>query len=256
MFQTTNKAVIEEFRISRYQILVSLQCLILMTTVPTTVNALSVHYILHPVTEYMWNVEQGDIFLNRHFEVEALQDLESFEAELYFDLIIRPDMQKTPIWASYMVDGEFPEVLKAASQRKTVDLARDYNRKSIDALTHLFGDVVTWSTLGLVMLGLRPQLIIFKSFLVEFIYSLSDTIKGVLMILGTNLLVGFHSPRGWELFLELTTERYGFPPNENFILVFVASFPVLLDTVFKYWVFRYLNKISPSTVATYHAMIE
>ncbi|CAL5225752.1 cemAHiC_scaffold_21, partial [Coccomyxa viridis] len=35
-----------------------------------------------------------------------------------------------------------------------------------------------------------------------------------------------------------------------------AAFPVFLDTIFKYWIFRYLNKISPSTVATYHNMIE
>ena len=31
--------------------------------------------------------------------------------------------------------------------------------------------------------------------------------------------------------------------NENFILLFVALFPVFLDTVFKYWIFRYLNKM-------------
>jgi hypothetical protein len=84
---------------------------------------------------------------------------------------------------------------------------------------------------------------------------LSDTTKSFLLLLGTDLLVGFHSPRGWELFLEFALNRFGFPHNENFIFLFVATFPVLLDTVFKYWIFRYLNKISPSTVATYHAMI-
>ena len=83
-----------------------------------------------------------------------------------------------------------------------------------------------------------------------------NSIKSALLILATNLLVGFHSPRGWELFLEFFLNRFGFPPNENFIFLFVATFPVLLDTIFKYWIFRYLNKISPSTVATYHAMIE
>jgi hypothetical protein len=101
---------------------------------------------------------------------------------------------------------------------------------------------------------LKPQIIILKSFLIESIYSLSDTTKSFLL-LGTDLLVGFHSPRGWELFLEFALNRW-VSHNENFIFLFVATFPVLLDTVFKYWIFRYLNKISPSTVATYHAMIE
>ena len=256
LLQTTNAAVVEEFRISRYQILVSLQTTFLMIFLPTAVNALAVRYVLTPVTEYLWNGGQEDIFLNRHFEVQALQDLENFEAELYFDLMISPKGYETPIWASYDPTSEFPATLKTAAQRKSEDLAHDYNDRSVVALTTFFGDVVTFSTLGLVMLSLKPQLIIFKSFLIEFIYSLSDTIKSVGLILGTNLLVGFHSPRGWELFLESVMERYGFPPNENFMFLFVASFPVLLDTVFKYWIFRYLNKISPSTVATYHAMIE
>jgi hypothetical protein len=78
---------------------------------------------------------------------------------------------------------------------------------------------------------LKPQIIILKSFLIESIYSLSDTTKSFLLLLGTDLLVGFHSPRGWELFLEFALNR--FSHNENFIFLFVATFPVL-------WI-QYLN---------------
>jgi hypothetical protein len=74
---------------------------------------------------------------------------------------------------------------------------------------------------------LKPQIII-KVILIESIYSLSDTTKSFLLLLGTDLLVGFHSPRGWELFLEFALNRFGFPHNENFIFLFVATFPVLL----------------------------
>jgi hypothetical protein len=76
------------------------------------------------------------------------------------------------------------------------------------------------------------------------------------LILGTDLLVGFHSPRGWEIAIEVLLRHFGLPENQDFIFLFVAAFPVFLDTIFKYWIFRYLNKISPSTVATYHNMIE
>ena len=103
---------------------------------------------------------------------------------------------------------------------------------------------------------MKPQLIILKSFLAESLYSLSDTIKSFLLILSTDLLVGFHSPRGWEVFLEWFFHHFGLSENTEFMSLFVATFPVFLDTVFKYWIFRSLNKISPSTVATYHNMIE
>ena len=141
-------------------------------------------------------------------------------------------------------------------QHKIVDLAVEYNDKSMAVLTTFSGDIVTVGTLIFVLLQLKTKIIIFKSFILEFLYSFSDTQKSVFLILSTNLLVGFHSPRGWELFLELFLARLGLPPEDHFIFLFVAFFPVVLDTIFKYWIFRYLNKISPATVATYHAMIE
>ncbi|HGY5558985.1 MAG TPA: proton extrusion protein PcxA, partial [Prochlorococcus sp.] len=48
--------------------------------------------------------------------------------------------------------------------------------------------------------------------------------------------------------------HFGFPARENFILLFIATFPVVLATIFKYWIFRYLNRVSPSSVATLRGM--
>lgn len=257
LFQNSNRLVIEEFRISRYQILVSLQSLISLIFIPLIVNFLAKSFILIPLTDYLWNKQQDDIFLNLYLEKEALIELQDFEEILYFDYFLTPIRYEKTNWVQTDFNAlEFPVILKSQIQKKTLDLASNYNKKSIKALTNLFGDLITFTTLILVIIVLKPQIIIFKSFLIEFIYSLSDTLKSALLILSTNLLVGFHSPRGWELFLEFFLNRFGFPPNENFIFLFVATFPVLLDTIFKYWIFRYLNKISPSTVATYHAMIE
>ena len=257
LFQNSNNLVIEEFRISRYQILVSLQSLVSLIFIPLIINFLAKTFILIPLTDYLWNKQQDDIFLNFYLEKEALIELQNFEEVLYFDYFLTPTRYEKTNWTQIDLNAlEFPIILKSQIQKKTLDLANNYNQKSIEALTNFFGDLITFATLMLVIIVLKPQIIIFKSFLIEFIYSLSDTLKSSLLILSTNLLVGFHSPRGWELFLEFLLNRFGFPPNENFIFLFVATFPVLLDTIFKYWIFRYLNKISPSTVATYHAMIE
>jgi hypothetical protein len=141
-------------------------------------------------------------------------------------------------------------------QQKTLQVAFDYNQQSIQAITHILGDLITFITINLLALWMKPQIIILKSFLAESIYSLSDTTKSFLLILLTDLLVGFHSPKGWEVVIEVLLRHFGFPENQNFIFLFVGTFPVFLDTVFKYWIFRQLNKISPSTVATYHNMIE
>ena len=266
LFTNSNILVIQEFRISRYQVRVSLQCLISLIFIPLLVTFLSKTFVVVPLTEYIWNTRQEDIFLNTYLEKKALSELQDFEEQMYFDYFLAPSTYEKPNWAFYQPEiktnslpstfNEFPEILKSEIQKKTLDLATHYNQKSIDSLTNLFGDFISFATFALLVVILKAQIIILKSFLIESIYSLSDTIKSFLLILVTDLLVGFHSPRGWELFLEFFLNRFGFPPNENFIFLFVATFPVLLDTVFKYWIFRYLNKISPSTVATYHAMIE
>ena len=103
---------------------------------------------------------------------------------------------------------------------------------------------------------LTPQILILKTFCIESLLSLSETTKCFFLIFFLDLLVGFHSSKSWEIFLQFFIEHFGFHIHQNFIAFFISTFPVLLDTIFKYWIFRYLNKISPSTVATYQAMIE
>ena len=95
-----------------------------------------------------------------------------------------------------------------------------------------------------------------KGFMDEIIYGLSDSAKAFIIILFTDMFVGFHSPHGWEVLLEGLSRHLGFAANREFIFLFIATFPVILDTVFKYWIFRYLNRISPSAVATYKNMNE
>ena len=154
----------------------------------------------------------------------------------------------------------FPKIdeilLEKKFQEKTIQLATFYNQQTISAIANVFGDFVTLITIAFLFVLMKPQIIILKSFLTESIYSLSDTTKSFLLILLTDLLVGFHSPRGWEILIEILLRHFGLPENQDFVFLFVATLPVLLDTVFKYWIFRYLNQISPSTVATYHSMIE
>ena len=453
-------SVIQEFRVSRYQVLVSVKCLASLLVIPLVVNFLAKTFFLMPLTEYLWNTQQNEIFLNLYQENRAFSELHDFEEKLFFeslietqpapaltftpsemasntknllqpskilynsktneimdgitkytkkiskennlqvDLLFQPhvdqeknyltpfrvldkadrknilwgkekqdelvrsesvlkdfeiknqtsdiltsdiskgdllgtkkvvlksdistssfrntnltpllvptpdtqpslssqkdvwdvkgllfstntrsgdpsddtsltdiskrDVNKKRCWQTALTDVKLKEgqamstfylenSLPQKFQQKTIELAIYYNQQSIEAITNLFGDFITFITISFLFIWMEPQIIILKSFLTESLYSLSDTTKSFLLILLTDLLVGFHSPRGWEIFIELILRHFGLPENQDFIFLFVATFPVLLDTVFKYWIFRYLNQISPSTVATYHSMIE
>jgi len=267
LFPGSEMLVIQEFRISRYQVIVSVQCLLTLIFVPLLVNILSKVFFITPLVDYIWNKYQNEIFLNIQQQKSALAELKSFEEKIYFESLLElnsPNLTFSTVEFSTEIKFQ-PEnsyfdrktsQIQEKIQNKTFEIASEYNKESIQAISNLFADFFSLCSLGLVFIFMKPQLIILKSFLAESLYSLSDTTKSFLLILSTDLLVGFHSPRGWEVFLEWFFHHFGLAENTEFMSLFVATFPVFLDTVFKYWIFRSLNKISPSTVATYHNMIE
>lgn len=141
-------------------------------------------------------------------------------------------------------------------QEKTIELAQRYNDQSVEAITNFFGDIVSLVTLFYLLYVLEIQINITQSFLLEVFFGLDDSKKSLLILLVTDLLVGYHSSNLWELFFELFFNHYGLPESQTGIFLLVATLPVLLDVLFKYLIFRHLNRSSPATVATYHAIIE
>lgn len=245
------RLVIQEFKISRYQFLVSLKSFVFLVFIPLFLNLFGKQFFFKPIISYYWNTQQSTIFLNSSQEKHAFHQIEEFEDKLYFESLVMP-----PLKAENHVDSNQLNYFEHKIQEKYIELANEYNDESIDALSNLFTDLLTLLSFWFLSILMRPQLMILKSFSTEFLYSFGDTTKSFLLLFITDLFVGFHSPHGWEVFLETTMEHFGFAENEDFIFLFVATFPVLLDTVIKYWIFRYLNRLSPSTVATYHTMIE
>jgi hypothetical protein len=146
--------------------------------------------------------------------------------------------------------------IKNRLQEKTIELAVRYNSQSIEAITNFFADLISFLTLFYLLFALEIQINITKSFLLEVFFGLDDSKKSLLILLVTDLLVGYHSSNIWELFFEFLFNHYGLPESQTGIFLLVATLPVLLDVLFKYLIFRHLNRSSPATVATYHAMIE
>ena len=141
-------------------------------------------------------------------------------------------------------------------QEKTKELAQRYNDQSVEAITNGLGDIVSLGTLFYLLYVLEIQVNITQSFLVEVFFGLDDSQKSLLILLVTDLLVGYHSSNLWEFFFEFFFNHYGLPESQTGIFLLVATLPVLLDVLFKYFIFRHLNRSSPATVATYHAIIE
>ncbi len=233
---------IEEIKVSRYQTLSSIKYILFLIMVPILVNKVSKVFILDPFINYIWNQNIAEVFINESQEERAFADLQRFEEKLHFEILIGK-LNNTSL-------------IQQKIQKKAFEIALEYNNESANAIKNIVADSISIIIFISILIINKKQFSILKSFINHFIYGLSDTAKAFLIILFTDIFVGFHSPHGWEIIMEAILRHFGLPENRDFIFIFISTFPVILDTVFKYWIFRYLNKISPSAVATYHNMNE
>jgi hypothetical protein len=141
-------------------------------------------------------------------------------------------------------------------KKKVSELVEEFRAESANAIKNIFADILSVGAFIWLVLVSKRDIAVLKDFIDQIVYGLSDSAKAFIIILFTDIFVGFHSPHGWEVLVTGISRHFGLPENHDFTFLFIATFPVILDTIFKYWIFRYLNKISPSAVATYRTMNE
>ncbi len=235
--------VIQNFRSTKAKTLISIRLILLLIIIPLLTQQVT-KALIFPLVDHHRSVTNQEIFINYELEEEALQELRTYEQRLRFEYLLGDTPKLT--------DKQIDERL----QEKAEELAQHYKRLGTNAIANVFADLFSLVAFALVLINRRAEVPVLKSFMDETIYGLSDSAKAFIIILFTDMFVGFHSPHGWEVLLEGVAKHLGLPPSRDFIFLFIATFPVILDTIFKYWIFRYLNRISPSAVATYRSMNE
>ncbi|MCC3513824.1 MAG: proton extrusion protein PcxA [Microcoleus sp. PH2017_17_BER_D_A] len=238
------KDVVRNFRNSKIKTVISLRFILILILVPLLTNQISKNFVVGPVVDHFRVKQNAPLFINVDLEEEALKELEIFEHHLKFDILIgiAPPLS--------------PEEKEKKIAEKALELAEEYRKESGGAIKNIFADLISVIAFAVILITNKREIEVLKSFMDDVVYGLSDSAKAFVIILFTDVFVGFHSPHGWEIILEGLSRHLGLPENRQFIFLFIATFPVILDTVFKYWIFRYLNRSSPSAVATYKNMNE
>ncbi len=236
--------VVKDFRRSQRRTLVSVRFLLLLIIIPLLTHQLSKAIIVGPIVDKFRPSEKTEVFLNYEMEEKALVELGAYREKIIFENFIRDE----PILSV----NEVNEIVKG----KAREIAEEYKSQSGSAIKNVFADMFSVAAFVIFLVFSKPSIAVLKDFFDHIVYGLSDSAKAFIIILFTDIFVGFHSPHGWEVVLEGISRHWGLPASHDFIYLFIATFPVILDTIFKYWIFRYLNRISPSAVATYHNMNE
>lgn len=243
--EDTEEKVVKKFRKSRNKTAISIRFLLILIIIPLLTHQATKSLFISPLVEkYFANHEPEALFLNNDMEEEAFRELHRYEEQLHFRSMI----------------GIAPPISQAEEEKaiklKVNELVEEFEGKRTNAISNVFADFFSLLAFAGIIFFCKREIQVVKSFLDEIAYGLSDSAKAFLIILLTDMFVGYHSPHGWEIILEGIARHLGLPENREFNFLFIATFPVILDTVLKYWIFRYLNRISPSSVATYKNMNE
>lgn len=236
--------VVKSFRQAQKRTIISIRFILLLIIVPLLTHQISKILVIGPIVDNFRSPDKEQVFLNYQMEEEALLELQRFEEKIKFQNLIT----NAPPLSSQDLENQMRE--------KALEISQQFRRESANAIKNVFADVASVFAFIWFLLASKPSIAVLKDFIDNIIYGLSDSAKAFIIILFTDVFVGFHSPHGWEVILEGLSRHWGLPENRNFIFLFIATFPVILDTIFKYWIFRYLNRISPSAVATYRNMNE
>jgi len=230
------------FRRRRDSTLISLRILLLLILVPVLVQQISRIYVVSPLVDRFATANSVLNYPKPHLEEKAIRKLRDFQSQIEFEALLNGKPLPTR------------DEIQTELSQKAAELQVETQQESTHAIKNVLADVGALIGFVLVCVFGQRDLQVLRGFIDELIYGLSDSAKAFAIILFTDIFVGFHSPEGWTVLLDGVAHHLGLPAEENFILLFIATFPVVLATIFKYWIFRYLNRVSPSSVATLRNM--
>ncbi|MEM9244958.1 MAG: proton extrusion protein PcxA, partial [Cyanobacteria bacterium P01_F01_bin.153] len=214
--------IIRNYRSSKARTIVSLKFILILILVPLLTQQVCKNFLVGPVIDHIYHPKVEEVFLNPDMEAEALIELEHYRHLLEFRNMAREDhnLTETEIEAEIAV--------------KATEIAEEYVHEGADAIKNIIADLLSIFAFALVIAYSREEITVLKAFVDEIMYGLSDSAKAFIIILSTDIFVGYHSTHGWEVVVGGISRHLGLPENRDFMFLFIATFPVILDAVIKY----------------------
>lgn len=186
-----------------------------------------------------WNTFKSEMILNDLQEKSILKTFRELEELFFLDEILKEDSE-TGL-----------QELRIGIYRETIQLIKAYNENRIQTILRFSTNIIYFIVLSVYSIFGKEELFILNSWVQEFLYNLSDTLKAMSILFLSELFFGYHSIHAWELMIDLVYKYFGLPQNDIIQAFLQAMLPAILGVIFKYWTFFYLNCVSPSLLVTY-----
>lgn len=237
-------ALLRQFRLARQDRKAGIRFLVLLVFVPLATQIFFKNIVYSPLVDHfkIHAVAVEEIEFNKEIAQEYLEEFVTFKESLEIQELLGILPENSPELKREKLQGKAKEILLGAA------------RRTQEGLKNVLADLTALGTFALIVILFKKQALMTRRFISRSFLGLSDVSKVFIFILLTDVFVGFHSAEGWEVILAGLMTHVGLTENRSFIFLFIATAPVLLDSLFKLLIFNYFTRQSPSAVAILEKM--
>ncbi|XP_011078171.1 proton extrusion protein PcxA-like isoform X1 [Sesamum indicum] len=219
--------ILYEDQVFRYASLKSAKFLAVLVILPWTLDFLVHDYVLVPFLDrYVKTVPLAAQMLDvrKNQKLEMVRALNTEKARYRLEV----EIGKSPPLSD--------EELFLELRNKAIELRDEWRLENRKAFANIWSDMVFGVTLFILLYFYQNQVALLKFTGYKLVNNVSDTGKAFLIILITDIFLGYHSESGWQTLLEIIVEHYGFEVDQAAITIFVCLVPVIIDACVKLWV--------------------
>lgn len=234
-----------EDRVFRYASQNSAKFLAILIMIPWALDFMVHDYVLMPFLDrYVKTVPLAAQLLDvrKHQKLEMVKELKVERARYRFEEEIgkSPPLSDEEAWLEL--------------RHKALELRDEWRLENRKAFANIWSDMVFGISLFLILYFNQSKVALLKFTGYKIINNISDTGKAFLIILITDIFLGYHSESGWQTLLEVIVEHYGLEVDQSAITIFICLIPVIIDACVKLWLFKFLPRLSPKVSNIFQEM--
>ncbi|KAK9868997.1 hypothetical protein WJX84_006948 [Apatococcus fuscideae] len=232
----------DEFELNQWESRQSLKFSAILIVVPLIIGYVISRSLAEPTFVLMERFNPEFFELSDRQKVEGAHEVHVHELRLRMGASIgrAPPLDDEEMWSEL--------------HHEAVEIQEQMITRNKGAILNLVSDSTSaLSLFGILVQDTEDRLMLFRT-MGRIFSGLSDTAKAFIIIAVTDILLGYHSEEGWTAAIRMLTGHYGYETEESSIFIFVAIVPVTMDALFKYWIFKGLNRRNPAAAVTLRQM--
>ncbi|XP_020699175.1 chloroplast envelope membrane protein isoform X1 [Dendrobium catenatum] len=245
-----------EDRVFQFASTSSAKFIALLVLIPWFVSFLVHDYVLMPFLDrYVKTVplaaEMLDVRRQQKLEMVKTLRIERARYRLEVEIGKSPPLSDEDLW---MELRQKAYVAFPTNSIKRIELRDEYRLENRRAFGNIWSDMIYGVTLFILIYANKSKVALLKFTGYKLLNNISDSGKAFLIILVTDIFLGYHSESGWQALIEIILDHYGLEVDQAAITIFISTFPVFIDASVKLWLFKFLPKLSPNVANIFEEM--